>query len=144
MGTRADFYVGKGKDAEWLGSIAWDGNEVDDEILNATTPEEFCNAVKTFLDGRDDATYPTDGWPWPWNDSGTTDCSYWHFEGKTYEASGYPHEYYVLRSEEHPDEDENENAYNVWLEKHERIEFPDMKHLQKVTLGKRSGIMVLG
>jgi len=25
MGTRADFYVGRGKTAEWLGSIAWDG-----------------------------------------------------------------------------------------------------------------------
>lgn len=26
MGTRADFYVGRGEQAEWLGSIAWDGN----------------------------------------------------------------------------------------------------------------------
>jgi hypothetical protein len=26
MGTRADFYVGRGETAEWLGSIAWDGN----------------------------------------------------------------------------------------------------------------------
>lgn len=26
MGTRADFYVGVGEQAEWLGSIAWDGN----------------------------------------------------------------------------------------------------------------------
>jgi len=25
MGTRADFYVGRGEQAEWLGSIAWDG-----------------------------------------------------------------------------------------------------------------------
>jgi hypothetical protein len=25
MGTRADFYVGRGKDAEWLGSVAFDG-----------------------------------------------------------------------------------------------------------------------
>ena len=25
MGTRADFYIGKGTDAEWLGSIAWNG-----------------------------------------------------------------------------------------------------------------------
>lgn len=25
MGTRADFYVGRGPDAEWIGSTAWDG-----------------------------------------------------------------------------------------------------------------------
>jgi hypothetical protein len=24
MGTRGDFYVGRGKDAEWIGSIAYD------------------------------------------------------------------------------------------------------------------------
>lgn len=26
MGTRADFYIGRGENAEWLGSIAWDGD----------------------------------------------------------------------------------------------------------------------
>jgi hypothetical protein len=25
MGTRADFYIGCGRDSEWIGSIAWDG-----------------------------------------------------------------------------------------------------------------------
>jgi hypothetical protein len=25
MGTRADFYIGRGTEAEWLGSVAWDG-----------------------------------------------------------------------------------------------------------------------
>lgn len=35
MGTRADFYSGRGKTAEWLGSIAWDGTEIPDEILYA-------------------------------------------------------------------------------------------------------------
>ena len=27
MGTRADFYTGIDKNANWLGSIAWDGGE---------------------------------------------------------------------------------------------------------------------
>ena len=38
MGTRADFYVGRGESAEWLGSVAWDGNPrgIDDPVL--TTP----------------------------------------------------------------------------------------------------------
>ena len=37
MGTRADFYVGKGKDSEWLGSIAWDWypDGIPDNILDA-------------------------------------------------------------------------------------------------------------
>jgi hypothetical protein len=26
MGTRADFYVGRGPEAEWLGSVAYDGD----------------------------------------------------------------------------------------------------------------------
>jgi len=40
MGTRADFYVGMGKDAEWLGSVAWDGYEWADRrlALSTTTP----------------------------------------------------------------------------------------------------------
>ena len=25
MGTRADLYIGRGTDAEWIGSVAWDG-----------------------------------------------------------------------------------------------------------------------
>ena len=45
MGTRADFYIGSGKDAEWLGSVAFDGYEWDDNadcaLMTATTPDEF-------------------------------------------------------------------------------------------------------
>lgn len=145
MGTRADFYIGKGKDAEWLGSIAWDGHDVDAQILECTSPEAFRHAVESFLKERDDATWPKDGWPWPWETSGTTDCSYWHFDGQTWEASHYPHEYFIRRSEQAPDEDEDPDGYRAWLEKHERIpEMPNMKHRQNVTLGKRSGVMVIG
>lgn len=143
MGTRADFYVGKGKDAEWVGSIAWDGSEVPDGILKAKTPRQYRARVRSFLLGRDDATFPKGGWPWPWDNSGTTDCSYWHFGGKTWEASHYPHEYYIRRSERRPDEEEKPDEYRAWLEKHERIEMPDMKHLKNVTLGPRSGVMIV-
>ena len=31
MGSRADFYIGEGTEAEWLGSVAWDGYEWDKE-----------------------------------------------------------------------------------------------------------------
>lgn len=66
MGTRADFYVGKGKDAEWLGSIAWDGGDIDNQIRECQSPEAYRHAVESFLKERDDATWPKDGWPWPW------------------------------------------------------------------------------
>ncbi len=31
MGTRADFYTGRGQTAQWLGSIAWGGYPVGTE-----------------------------------------------------------------------------------------------------------------
>lgn len=48
MGTRADFYVGRGESAEWLGSIAWDGypSGIDYQDVLRPADEE--------LDGRDD------------------------------------------------------------------------------------------
>src|SRR6266446_6472207 len=78
MGTRADFYVGRGKQAEWLGSIAWDGypKAIALDVLNARSEDEFREAVVHFLTPREDATAPDMGWPWPWEDSGTTDFSY--------------------------------------------------------------------
>jgi hypothetical protein len=76
MGTRADFYAGRGKDAEWLGSIAWDGQDIPDEIRYAHDEVMFRREVAEFLSGRDDSTVPEKGWPWPWNTSATTDCSY--------------------------------------------------------------------
>ena len=38
MGTRADFYIGRGATAEWIGSIAWDGypDGIPAPILEAT------------------------------------------------------------------------------------------------------------
>lgn len=142
MGTRADFYAGKGKNAEWLGSIAWDGMEISGYIRAAKTEANYRKAVDVFLKSRDDATFPDQGWPWPWNDSGTTDCSYWFFDGKCWEAIGYPNEYYVPCRGERPDEDSD--GWEAWLHEQERVEFPDMSALKNVTLGKRSGVIVFG
>lgn len=139
MGTRADFYAGKGKDAEWLGSIAWDGCDTSDEIDAAKTEPEYREAVATFLASRDDATLPDQGWPWPWNNSGTTDCSYWFFDGRCWESLGAP-DRYVPRGEMPEDEDEQE----AFIERFDRVEFPDMSARKNVTLGKRSGVIVVG
>lgn len=115
MGTRADFYVGKGKDAEWLGSIAWDGDDIQQLIRKATTEAVFRRAVAKMLAHREDGTPPEKGWPWPWQDSGTTDRSYWFFDGKC----------------------------NVVCWDDADWEFPNMKAIQNVTLGSRSGLIVL-
>lgn len=89
MGTRADFYVGAGQKAEWIGSVAWDGYEWGDDmkekttaICAATTEDEFRKAVKDELDSREDATNPEDGWPWPWETSDTTDRTVYFNRGK--------------------------------------------------------------
>jgi hypothetical protein len=131
MGTRADFYVGTGPDAEWLGSLAFDGYRIDEikagdanksadnmacwQIKSATTDEGFREAVAALLKVNDDATLPAQVWPWPWNDSHTTDYAYAFADGGT---KTFP-----------------------WGE---GAEWPDMSKRQNITLGKRSGVIVLG
>jgi len=115
MGTRADFYVGVGQGAEWLGSVAFDGYQwaehPDLPIPSAHTEDEFRSAVHAELEGRDDATNPDQGWPWPWGDSGTTDYAYYFTDG-------------AVRWDK-------------------RDDWPDMTKIMRVTLGKRSGVFVV-
>lgn len=109
MGTRADFYVGRGKSAKWVGSIAFDGypdgitpysektenwlgytQHLSDEwptnehLFDSITEEQFLSRLKRFFQYRDDVTLPEEGWPWPWDDSNTTDYSYAFDEGKVW------------------------------------------------------------
>ena len=136
MGTRADFYVGKGKDAEWIGSIAWDGfpGVMPEDIAGASNADEYRQAVQAFLAKREDATLPEQGWPWPWADSGTTDYSYWHFDGKTM-ASGFGGGLFACNQEE-PEDDAGLEV----------IEMPDMSAKKRVALAgtNRSGVIVFG
>lgn len=85
MGTRADFYVGKGKNAEWIGSIGYDGypDGIEQKILESISESEFRIRVNERLDAEDGAT-PDQGWPWPWETSHTTDYSYWFADGKVW------------------------------------------------------------
>lgn len=79
MGTRADFYIGKGKEGRWIGSITHDGYPSGlSDVLDSYSEEAFIKNVKkldTFIDA-------SKGWPWPWETSATTDYSYyWTQEG---------------------------------------------------------------
>lgn len=79
MGTRADFYVGIGENAEWIGSTSYDGDPRGwgTHPLRARTEAEFRAAVEQMLsDDRAVVTRPSEGWPWPWEDSHTTDWAY--------------------------------------------------------------------
>lgn len=136
MGTRADFYVGRGESAEWLGSIAWDGypSGLPVDIVRPAdaapmTEDEYRRSVGTFFAEREDATLPEHGWPWPWENSHTTDYSYAFDDGRVW-ASCYGHAWFDPTKEE-PDHDDGKPTV-----------FPDMTNRKNVTWGKRSGVMV--
>lgn len=133
MGTRADFYVGKGKDAEWIGSIAWDGyrSGIKKEVLEATTEQDFRHALSVFFVDRDDVTLPVRGWPWPWKNSGTTDCSYWFFDGRVWEEFD---DRYVPVEGDPQDHLENANP----------IEYPEFSTDNFARGSSRSGIIIIG
>jgi hypothetical protein len=166
MGTRADFYDGRGRDAEWLGSIAWDGYPdgltpllprkepswhggperhvsgswaPGGSLLEASTVQEFHERLEHLFNYRDDVTRPADGWPWPWDDSDTTDYAY-AFEGGKVWISCFGSAWH-------------DESFEVWDEENEKeIEppgpvavFPDMsgqKHSAPAG-SKRSGVMVI-
>jgi hypothetical protein len=143
MGTRADFYVGTGKDAEWLGSLAYDGYRIHEmtkeaisesldnmecwEIKSAASEKAFRFAVERLLRMNKSATLPTDGWPWPWEDSCTTDYAYCFVDGACKSFTwGRPI---------------NEGAAEDHQEP--QAEWPNMKDRQNVTLGERSSVIVV-
>lgn len=89
MGTRADFFVGRGEKAEWIGSIGWDGYPTGPacEVWRATTNEEsFRRAVERMIESRDDGRHPRDGWPWPWETSRYTEWAYAFDAGRMWQS----------------------------------------------------------
>lgn len=137
MGTRADFYVGRGESAEWLGSIAWDGypGGIPAAIRAAIREHVYREHVAEFLAERDDATLPEHGWPWPWDDSHLTDCVYAFDEGRVWsEFRGR----WIPADEPEPEEEDEPDV------RPSGIVFPNMANRKRVTLGRRSGLIVIG
>ena len=134
MGTRADFYVGRGPDAKWLGSIAWDGypDGIPKPLLACTTVSGFRRSVANFLKDREDKTLPENGWPWPWETSSTTDFAY-AFDGGMVHASYFGSAWFNPKRKM-PDEPKGEKAI-----------FPDMSKIkQRAKFGAHSGVIVIG
>ena len=138
MGTRADFYVGRGPNAEWLGSIAWDGypDGIDDSVLKAASEGAYRAAVTTFLADREDASLPSDGWPWPWDDSGTTDYAY-AFENCAVVASCFGARWHDPNAERTEEEEDADDKFPAT--------FPNMSDRKRRPIfGKHSGVIVVG
>lgn len=139
MGTRADFYIGRGKDARWLGSCAYDGYPGSGlrKVITAQTQEDFERCVAQRLT-EEDGTKPEAGWPWPWTDSRTTDFAYAWDDGRVF-ISCFGYSWRTL-----PEWEEYERAGTDEVEPPEgkRCVFPDMTAVQKVTYGPRSGVLV--
>lgn len=137
MGTRADFYEsenGETATATWLGSRGWDGYPAGIEGLKENMAEEEWRAMLEGQSKRKDWT-PTDrGWPWPWEDSNTTDFAYVRNKQT---GAVVPYCFGRLTKFEHRDEEEEGP-------KPPKVKFPDMTSLRNVTFGERSGLMILG
>lgn len=134
MGTRADFYVGRGEHAEWLGSVAYDGYPeglFPTPVEPSWTEAAWRAHVATLLD-RSDGTRPADGWPWPWEDSRTTDFAYAFDDGAVW-VSSFGRQWVALQ-------DWNGRAGDG----PKTATFPDMTARQNVTYGPRSGVLILG
>ena len=76
---KADFYVGVGRQADWIGSVAKCGEiwAVSTPILlqvNKTMYEELVIEYINFCEGI--VANHVCQWPWPWADSKMTDYSY--------------------------------------------------------------------
>jgi hypothetical protein len=123
--------VGRGKDAEWLGSIAFDGypDGIPRAVRSATIETQYRRELREFFVERHGVTLPGQGWPWPWEDSRTTDYAYALDEGKVW-ASCFGSDWFDPMLEE--PEDLPKGAI-----------FPDMKSRQCVAFGPRSGMIAI-
>lgn len=140
MGTRADFYVGRGENAEWLGSIAFDGYPSGlPDILRRRAEKSFRAQVERIMKTDDSATRPSDGWPWPWDDSGTTDFAY-AFEGGKVWASCFGREWVEAKKFDDLSDDQQEAL------KENAAVFPDMSSRRAMPspASQRSGLLVVG
>lgn len=77
--TKADFYVGRGKRAVWIGSVNHDGypSGMPESALGATSKKDFRERVRKLAKGDPaGVVLAFEGWPWPWPTSATTDYVY--------------------------------------------------------------------
>ncbi len=148
MGTRCDFYIMKKKPKLiWMGSYGWDGYPSGEPegmgLHKVNNEEDFKSRILSFLEEKQGYIAGKDGWPWPWDNSKTTDFYYIFFEGKVYVScfgGGLIEINDYLENEEKINDEEDIDKLIVDLD----YELPDMSKIKKVDLGKSSGIITIG
>ncbi len=161
--ARADFYIGIDGDAEWLGSIVYDGNpETMGKIFRAKTKKKFRKRVAARIAGVDHGTTPDQGWPWPWATSMLSDYAYaWHSGVYVYNGGASARATTQIASGAGRWIDGKlRNGWvhaEEWMDALERsrgrspsqrctpeiafpADFPNMSGVQRVTWGRRSGM----
>lgn len=136
MGTKADFYLGKNTNAQWLGSIAWDGHpwRISPAISTAKTEEEYRTAILDFLRTREDASFGLEAdqhWPWPWDNSKRTHYSYKFENGK------------LLVSHFGGPWCDPADPLGYEFPKTPKQEFPDMTLRKLSIVGEKSGLVIV-
>jgi hypothetical protein len=78
MATKADFYVGDGASAVWIGSIAGNGtpNCIPGRLLASPFAATWKKYAEKFISEHKSGRLPKDGWPWEHNTSACTDYVY--------------------------------------------------------------------
>jgi hypothetical protein len=116
---------------------------IDAQVLNCTSEPAFRHAVADFLAGRDDATQVEMGWPWPWDDSCTTDFAYAFDSGEVFASCFAGCWLNAAKYDELGTAmDESEQEVLEALTSKPAV-FPNMADRKRMTLGKRSGLIVL-
>lgn len=143
MGTRADFYIGKGEGAIWLGSIAWDGYPEGNPkpLGEAVDIPSYREAVDLAMKSSTGFTPPNMGWPWPWEDSRTTDYAYTWEDGKVWVSSfGSP---WISWGDYHSLPDDDGSAFEAYCADKPKNSFPNMKDKQNVRFDSGSGLLFI-
>jgi len=89
MGSKADFYIGTGQDAKWIGAVEQDGypDAIPAGILIQVNEIMFEELVVDFLQSKRPRSFISsegDKWPWLWADSSLTDYTYMFFNSKVH------------------------------------------------------------
>ena len=136
MSVHADFYVGRGHGAEWLGSIVYDGHPVciPEKVWDVADQRTWRKNVAWFLEKTLTRAKPEYGWPWPWDDSTGTNYSYTFDDNKTWFCRYGAKWTYLPRGISK--KKINEIDFKVGLEEKavplsKREPLPDMSHLRK-------------
>lgn len=143
MGTRADFYLGRGVNAEWLGSLATDAYPLNPALIwlfEAKNADEFKQSLRERMAGNESFTSPEQGWPWAWNTSHTTDYAYAFDEGQVW-VSFFGTQWHSIDMHREPNRGDLGSAEDTPDMPSDA--FPDMSERREMAFGTRSGFLLV-